>query len=221
MTGAVLALHLGGHMAAVAIVLAGLLLFYRLSREAGIPTDVWIAALYVLAAGASVMLLSKAPHGESNTMNILFGNVLALGRTEILEAGALFVLIAGAIALWLHRWVWISFDSLAAEVGGIRVHRWNAVFLILFSIAMTAGIHLFGVLLAFSYLVLPTAFGLLLSKRLLRLFFWIPVLTSVSTFAGLGLSFSLDYPSGPFVAVLMAACVLLAGFLRTANLRPR
>lgn len=213
--GAVLGLHFGGWAAALACVGAGVGLHVLLARARG-PEDSWVAALYAAAAALSILVLSKAPHGESHTMDVFFGNLLALDRPEILEAGALLAVTLGALGPWLHRWAWLFFDPLAASVAGLRARAWNGVFLLLFAAAMTVGIHLFGVLLSFAFLLMPAAAALQWSRRLWHLAALTPAIASASVALGLVLAFHWDFPAGPFVAALLTAVALLSGVARAA-----
>jgi ABC-type Mn2+/Zn2+ transport system permease subunit len=212
--GVVLGLHFGAFGVALAFVLLGLALLGRFFRLRHIPQDAWVAALYVLGAGASVLILSKAPNGEAHTMDVFFGNILALGAAEIAEAAVLFALVAAVLGGWFHRWVWISFDEASARVAGVRVGLWNVLFLALFAAAMTVTIHLFGVLLAFSYLLLPAVTGLLATRGMKALFVFTPVYTIIITVACFYVSFRGDFPTGPFVASTLAAAALLMGIIR-------
>lgn len=210
--GAVLGLHLGGFAAAFAFAAAGLLLFDRLGRRWPGPPDAWVACVYLLAASGALLVLAKAQHGESHTMTIFFGNLLALGETEVLEAAGICAASLLVLVPWFHRWVWLSFDPLAAAVAGVKVERWTALFLMLFAAAMTVAIHLFGVLLAFSFLLLPAATGLVWSRRLAHLFWFVPVMTTLSVWAGLRVSLSSwDFPPSPLIACLMALILLTSG----------
>jgi ABC-type Mn2+/Zn2+ transport system permease subunit len=90
------------------------------------------------------------------------------------------------------------------------VDRWNFVFYAIFAAAMTLSIHIFGVLLAFSYLLLPATAALLLSGRVRHIFLLTPALAVACTTIGFYVSFRLDFPTGPFIATLMAVLVLVA-----------
>jgi ABC-type Mn2+/Zn2+ transport system permease subunit len=202
--------HLGGGALALAFVGLGMFLLSRLSRTRTVPSEAWVACLYVLGAGAAVLILSKAPRGESDTLGVFFGNVLSLTTTEVWESLAIALTVVGVLGVWLRRWVWIFVDSVSAEVSGIAAERWNFLFYALFAVAMTMAIHIVGVLLAFAYLILPAAAGFTAVRRMRDLFLVVPLTAAAVTVAGFYISFRLDFPTGPFVAVLLAATALLA-----------
>lgn len=215
----VLSLHAGAEALALTFVGIGMWLLSRFSRTKTVPQESWVACLYVLGAGLSVMILSKAPRGESETLGIFFGNVLSLSRMEVWESLAMLLAVGLVLWLWFHRWIWISFDPVSAEVSGIRIDRWNFLFYALFAVGMTLAIHIFGVLLAFAYLLLPATAGLLMARRMKTLFLIVLLMTWVSTVVGFYASFKWDFPTGPFVAVLMTAIVLLTKLLAAKKIR--
>lgn len=211
--GAVLNLHLGKFGVALALVGAGMALLSQTERSSRTPSESWVACLYILGAALSVLILSKAPQGEAHTLEVFFGNILSLGAHEVAESIALFIVTAAAIWIWFHRWVWLAFDPVAAGVSGIRTGLWNFFFFALFAAAMTVSIHIFGVLLAFAYLILPAAIGLMLVRKVTRLFALIPFITILATVAGFYFSFRWDFPTGPFIAATLAAAAIAVRLL--------
>lgn len=200
---------------ALAAVAAGMLVQGRLTLLRSVPEEAWVAALYVGAAGAGVLLLSKDPQGEAHTMSVFFGNVLALGWLEVLEAAALLLAALALFGVWFRRWVYLFFDPESAEVAGVPVRRWNIAFICLFAYGMTTAIHLFGVLLAFAFLLMPAAAGLAVCRSLRGLFLFIPLMTSACVLLGTWASFVWDFPTGPMIAALLSAAALVAGLYRT------
>jgi ABC-type Mn2+/Zn2+ transport system ATPase subunit/ABC-type Mn2+/Zn2+ transport system permease subunit len=159
--GVLLGLHAGASAMSWALVVAGLMALAFLSRSRKTSADSWVATLYVLGAALSVLILSKSPRGESEALGVFFGNILSLGSIEVWEAAGLFVVTAAGLALWFRRWVWLAFDPVGAEVAGVRAGLWNGIFVVFLAAALTLSIHIFGVLLTFSYLILPATAGLL------------------------------------------------------------
>lgn len=202
--GVVLGLHVGASVFSWSFVVAGLIALAFLSRSRKTSADSWVATLYVLGAALAVLVLSKSPRGESEALGVFFGNILSVGNLEVWEAGVLFVLTLAGLALWFRRWVWLAFDPVGAEVAGLRAGLWNGIFQFFFAAALTLSIHIFGVLLSFAYLILPATTGLLVVRRISRLVIFCAVSAALVTAIGFELSFRWDFPTGPFVAALLA-----------------
>jgi ABC-type Mn2+/Zn2+ transport system permease subunit len=143
-------------------------------------------------------------------MGLFFRNILTITPLEEAEGVGLLGVTSAALAAGFHRWVWVSFDPVSAEVAGLKVGRWTFAFNVLFALAMTLAIHIVGVLLAFAYLLLPATAGLSLSRRLSGVFLT-AILTAVgATVAGFALSMRWDLPTGSLVAALLATAALAA-----------
>ncbi|MCB4757410.1 MAG: metal ABC transporter permease, partial [Elusimicrobia bacterium] len=95
--GALLGFHWGNFAVALLFVGCGIYFLNRLSRDARIPADSWIGSFYILGAALSVLILSKMAHGEADTMNIFFGNILSLDWTEVLESAILLLVSIGIL----------------------------------------------------------------------------------------------------------------------------
>ncbi|MFN0116976.1 MAG: metal ABC transporter permease [Elusimicrobiota bacterium] len=192
-------------------VLGSFSLLSILTRVKRISSEIWVSLFYVLGAAISILILSKAPWGEAHTLNIFFGNVLTLGKIEVVESIILFLMTVLILGSWFRRWTYISFDAQAAEVSGIKIKLWDIGFYALFSFAMTLSIHLFGVFLAFAYLILPTGIALLLFKKLRAVLLFIPTVTFLTTLLGFMVSFFQDFPTGPMIASFLAGITVIAG----------
>lgn len=202
--GVVLGLHLWASAFSWAFVLAGLFALAFLSRSRRTSADSWVATLYVLGAALAVLVLSKSARGETEALGVFFGNILTLGTLEVWEASALFMITVTGLAVWFRRWIWLAFDPAGAEVAGVRVSLWNGIFQVFFAAALTLSIHIFGVLLTFAYLILPATAGLLIVRRIWSLVIFCAVSSALITAVGFELSFRWDFPTGPFVAALLA-----------------
>jgi zinc transport system permease protein len=206
--GILLGLHVGASVFSGSFVLAGFVALAFLTRSRRTSADSWVATLYVLGAALSVLLLSKSPRGESEVLGVFFGNILSLGPLEVWESAGLFVITLVGLGLWFRRWVWVAFDPVGAEVAGVRVLLWQGIFHVFFAGALTLSIHVLGVLLSFAYLILPATAGLLLMRRTRGLVIFCVVSSVVVTGVGFELSFRWDFPTGPFVATLLALMAL-------------
>lgn len=206
--GVLAGFHLGANIISFVLVMAGAGGWALLARSRRVPPESAVATAYILAAGLAVLALSKSPRGESETLGLFFGNILALSSLEVWEALGLFLITSLGLILWRSRWVWGAVDPVAAEVGGVKVRFWNLLFHVLLATAITLSIHMFGVLLSFAYLVLPATAALLWARRTRGVFLGAAGIASVTTWAGFEWSFRGDYPTGPFVAVLLAGVAL-------------
>jgi zinc/manganese transport system permease protein len=105
----------------------------------------------------------------------------------------------------------VSFDRDAAHERGLPVRWWDFLFYALFGLVVTSFVRIAGVLLVFSYLIVPAVCGINLAKSLGNrlLIGWLIAL--VGGVAGLFLSFQWDLPSGAAIVCTFGALLILIG----------
>lgn len=175
---------------AAALLTAGLLsLTERYLHEV---QEALIGCLYVVAACASILLLSHNPHGGEHLTELLAGQILWVSFAQLWPVALLYAVIL--VAWW---------------AGARRHPGW---FYPLFALNVTASVQLVGVYLVFASLILPAlAARGLGTVRGLALGFAV----GVGGYAlGLWLSVPLDMPSGPMIVCTLAALTLVTGVVR-------
>ncbi len=186
-------------------------------REQRIPQEAIIGIAYAVATGASVIILSFAPEGGEELKALLVGHLLFVTMGEVSSMALLYGAVG--IFLWLARkkLLLISQDPARAFSLGMRVRLWDLLFYALFGVVVTSSTELAGVLLVFSFLVVPSVCALLFARTIRGrlLFGWgVGVLSSV---AGVCSSYFLDLPTGATVVcifgVALVFCALLQRFL--------
>jgi zinc/manganese transport system permease protein len=165
-------------------------------RSSAVPQEAIIGIAYVVAAAASVLVLSRSAEGDEEIKNMLVGNILLVTPAEVWKAFALFAVVGAVHGVLRRPLLLASFDREAAFAKGLRVRAWDFLFYALFGVVVTSFVRIAGVLLVFSYLIVPAVCGITLAvtfgKRLL--IGWIVAL--IAGVLGLFLSFQFDLPSG-------------------------
>jgi zinc/manganese transport system permease protein len=166
-----------------------------------IPQEALIGVIYVVAAAAAILLIDRAPQGSEHLKQILTGNILTVAPAEL----ALVAPIYAAIGL-LH---W----ALRGRLAQASSFAWEFVFYASFGIVVTSSVALAGVLLVFSFLIVPAAIGVLYADTLARRLAIGWVAGTFTSAAGLAMSFVLDLPSGATMVCAFGAALGLAGLL--------
>lgn len=195
--------------------LAGALLFTftRPSKHARVPQEALIGIIYVVAAAAGILLLSKSPHGKEELQRTLVGDLLTVTPQEIGKTAALYAVIGVVHFIFRKQFIKLSFDHDHAAAGGLSVHFWDFLFYALFGLIVTSFVQVGGVLMVFSYLIVPAACAtFLVNSLVVRLLVGWCVATLASV-AGLYASFKLDVPTGAAVVCALGVALLLAGML--------
>jgi zinc/manganese transport system permease protein len=192
-------------------------------RASQIPQEAVIGISYVVAAAAAVLLLSRAAEGDEEIKNMLVGNILLVTPREVWERFSLFAAVGVLHFVLRKNFLLVSFDRNGAYQRGLRVRWWDFLFYALFGLVVTSFVRIAGVLLVFSYLIVPAVCGINLAQRIgpRLLIGWIVAL--VGGVAGLFLSYWWDLPSGAAIVCTFGALLIaVASYaLIRARLRPR
>ena len=135
-------------------------------RTSQIPQEAVIGISYVVAAAAAVLLLSRAAEGDEEIKNMLVGNILLVTPREVWECFALFVAVGVFHFVFRRNFLLVSFDRDAAYEKGLRVRWWDFLFYAVFGLVVTSFVRIAGVLLVFSYLIVPAVCGINLATRI-------------------------------------------------------
>jgi len=184
----------------------------RLHRKTRIPLEALIGISYAVAAACAVLVMSKATRETEHLKEMLVGNILAVSWPELARTAALYAAIGLFHFLFRKRFLTISTNEPEAERLGWNVRFWNFLFYASFGFVVTSSVAIAGVLLVFSFLIVPSVAAMLFSERIgVRLAIgW--TMGAVVSAVGVYLSFSADLPTGAtIVATFGAALLLMAG----------
>ncbi len=189
---------------------AAVLTFTRM-RNQRVPQEALIGILYVFAAAAAILVLSKSP-GESHELErSLVGELLVVPVAEIWKTFALFVVVGAFHFVFRKRFLGISADPDRTAAAGVNVRWWDFVFYMLFGFVVTSYVHIGGVLLVFSYLVVPAACASLMVESVAARFAIGWAIATLSSVVSLFLAARLNLPIGAaIVCVLGVVLVLVA-----------
>lgn len=195
--------------------LAGALLFTFTRPRSGakVPQEALIGIIYVVAAAAGILLLSKSPHGKEELQKTLVGDLLTVSWPQIWKTAGLYAAIAIVHFLFRRQFIALSFDTNHQEQRGLRIMLWDFLFYALFGLIVTSFVQVGGVLLVFSYLIVPAACATYLASSLPARLLTGWVVAIVASVAGLFASFKLDLPTGAAVVCTLGGMLVLCSLL--------
>jgi zinc/manganese transport system permease protein len=205
----------------VSFTIAGAAIFtVTRTKDHRVPQEALIGIVYVVAAAAGILLLSRSAEGNEELRRTLVGDVLLVRPAEIGKTFALYAVIAAIHIVFRRKFLAISFQPQQVADQGLSVRWWDFLFYALFGFVVTSFVQIGGVLLVFSYLIVPAVAANFLagSLRVRMLIGW--VTATLASVAGLYASFALDLPTGAAIVCALGLALLLTG--GTAQLvRPR
>lgn len=201
-------------------ILGALVLALTRSRTRRVSHEAVIGVVYAVSSAAAILLADRSPHGAEHLRGMLVGSILSVGGAEVAKVAALYALVGLFHWLWRRPFFLISTDPDAAYRDGWRVRAWDFLFYASFGVVVTSSVRIAGVLLVFSYLIVPALAGILLAGSIgARLAVGWAFGTAVSIVAMIA-SAVLDLPTGATVVCAFGLCLLALGLLLRLKPRP-
>jgi zinc/manganese transport system permease protein len=181
------------------------------NQKARVPQEALIGIVYVVAAAAGILLLSKSPHGKEELQKTLVGDLLTVDKNQIWKTAGLYAVIGFVHFIFRKQFIALSFNHAEADSSSLKVRAWDFLFYALFGLIVTSFVQIGGVLLVFSYLIVPAVCAAFLSRSLpVQLAIgW--VTATVASLGGLYASYALDVPTGAAIVCTLGIALLLVG----------
>lgn len=179
------------------------------------PQEAFIGITFVMASAAAILVASRSSAGHEVIEEVLVGSILWVNWPIVLRLLAVFVVVGVFHWFLRKRFLMISLREKAAECKGWNIRWWDFLFYLSFGIAITAAVPVAGVLLVFTFLVVPAVTAFLFSRRpgVLVAISW--AFGAVASAVGLFLSFELDMPTGPLVVCVFGLALLVGVAIST------
>jgi zinc/manganese transport system permease protein len=185
-----------------------------------VPHEAIIGVVYVVASAAAMLVADKAPRGEEAIKDVMVGSLLWVTWPTIGKLAVVYALVG--IYHWMlrYRFLTISLHEEQAESAGWKVRWWDFLFYASFGVVITLAVPIAGVLLVFTFLVVPAVIAFLFTRRtgMLLAVSWIS--SALASAAGLALSFQFDLPTGPLIVCVFGMLLLVAGLVRRLKADP-
>ena len=197
-----------------AIIGAGIFALTRMRHER-IPQEAIIGIVYGVALATAILVADRAPEGAEHIKETLTGTLLWVRWPTILETAAIYLVVAMIHVGFRKRFFQISFAPEQAYAEGRWVRVWDFIFYVTFALVITYSVAIAGVLVVFSFLVIPAVIATLFAERVgARLALGCSV-GLVACALGLVGSYRLDLPSGPSVVAALGLALVLAALIHS------
>ncbi len=192
-----------------AIVVALFLGYIVKNTNIGEDTSIGIIFSTFFALG---FVLIKLLNVTINFEDLLFGQVLAVNRTDIYFLSIIFFTVIGIMTIYFKQILFYSFDPIGSEVKGLNTNFLNYLFLIVLSLSVISSLQTVGIILVLSMLIIPAASAKLITNTFIESIKVSIVFGIISSVTGLLFSYHLDLPTGPSMS-LVASLIFLLSFI--------
>lgn len=176
-------------------------------------TELWSdSVLNIVLSGAlaiGVILTSFIPSYRGNLMGVLFGDILAVNWTDLALLGVLLVVSTVILLTTLRQQILLTLNPAVAKVQGIAVEFHRYLFVVLLSLTVALSIKAVGILLVNAFLVIPAATSRLTTQQFTPYLGLATGIGAVSSIAGMLVSGTTNFPSGPSIVLVQFVTFLL------------
>lgn len=194
---------------------------FALTRTSGrtgrVPQEAFIGIVYVVASAAAVLVANKVPGGGEAVEKTLVGSLLWVTWPQIAKLAAVYAGLGVFQFVFRHRFLTISFHAEEAERSGWKIRWWDFLFYLSFGVVITLAVPIAGVLMVFSFLVVPAVIANLFTgdKGRMAVVSW--GTGALASLLGLWLSYTKDLPTGPLIVCVYGALLLVAVAIRAVR----
>ena len=192
----------------VAAVVSVLLLF--LQRRGALSTDALLGILSHSALAIGLVLVAFMTWVRIDLIAFLFGDILAVTRTDIALIWGGGVLVLAAL-VWLWRPLVASTVSEdVAEAEGMKPAQTRLLFMLLMALVIAIAMKIVGIMLITALLIIPAATARRFSASPELMAVLASLIGALAVIGGLFGSLSYDTPSGPSIVVAALLLFILS-----------
>ncbi|HTF90315.1 MAG TPA: iron chelate uptake ABC transporter family permease subunit [Planctomycetota bacterium] len=180
-------------------------------RHERVPHEAVIGITYAVALAAILLASAKLPHGAEEVRDLQAGSILWVDGATIVETAVLYLIIGAFHYAFRKRFLLISMDPARAEASGMNVRLWDFLFYASLGFVVTRSVSIAGVLLVFSYLVIPAVIAVLFAEGIVARLVIGWIVGTLVSLAGVSISYFEDLPSGPVIVVCFGVFLAAAG----------
>ncbi|MGK0180600.1 MAG: zinc/manganese transport system permease protein [Nitrospinales bacterium] len=188
-------------------------------KKFNVHQEAFIGIIYVVSAATSILMVSKSSAEADSIKEMLVGNILFISGAEVFTLGLLCAFVG--VFHYIFR---VHFDQLTKAYKSnsrlTRSKKWDFLFYISFGVIVAYSVNMAGILLIFSFLVIPTIAANILRKAFnsgisLLVIAWF--LSFIGSLVGIYASAQFDFPTGASIVValgLVFFIVLVSGHIK-------
>jgi zinc/manganese transport system permease protein len=220
MLGIALANYLGYHPTLVSITFTMVAAFFLSLinvRDRRLKQEAIIGIIYAVASAATVLLIAKSPHGDSDISEVLFGSLFTVSSENIVMMCALFGAL-GLVHLVFRRKFFEMTEGVEANSGsqpGV-FKFWNFLFFLTVGLSIVFAVRAGGVIPVFSYLIIPPVSAILVARSRAAVVVLAMLVSVLGSVIGVLFALQFDFPAGSSIVAmlgLMFACFALIRFV--------
>jgi zinc/manganese transport system permease protein len=183
-------------------------------RFRGVPQEAIIGVTYAVASSAAILAVNQAPHGAEHIKALLVGSILWVTPSQIAKIALIYAALGAFHFVFRDRFFRISLSPEDARHEGVHVRWWDFLFYASFGFVVTSSVEIAGVLLVFTFLIVPGVIGIVYAQGLRGRLMVGWIVGWITAVLGCIISYFADLPTGATVVVTFGVVMTVGMTLR-------
>ena len=185
-----------------------------LKENSRIKQDTIMGVVFSGMFGLGLVLYVKI-QSDVHLDHILFGDMLGIEWSDIVQAAAIALVTAGVIGLKWRDFLLHAFDPAQARAVGLRVNLLHFGLLCLISLTVVGALQAVGIILVIAMLIAPGAIAFLLARRFSTMLILSVAIAVGASLGGIYIAFFIDSAPAPTIVLILAAIFMVAFAVET------
>ncbi|WP_022709768.1 metal ABC transporter permease [Pseudochrobactrum sp. AO18b] len=182
-----------------------------LKENSRIKQDTIMGVVFSGMFGLGLVMYVKV-QSDVHLDHILFGDILGIGRQDMIETAIIAVIVTGLLVLKWRDLLLHAFDPAQAQAVGLPVRLLHYGLLAILSLTIVGALKAVGIILAIAILIAPGAIAFLLTRNFSSMLIVAVIVAVASSGLGVYVSFFIDSAPAPTIVLLMTL-VFIAAFI--------
>jgi zinc transport system permease protein len=187
---------------AIPLVMLASVLILKISEKTKLYGDAAIGIVSALGISMGVILASLSRGFNVDLFSYLFGNILSINASEVFLSALLSLIVLMTIYFFYWDLFSATFDDEYAKTTGIKTNFINLLITILTALTVILSIKMAGIMLVSALLIFPAVTALQISKSFQVAILISAIVSIVSVFLGIIVSFFFDLPTGATIVLV-------------------
>ena len=210
---------LGSYLFSLGFALAGATLFaFTRLKEKLISQEVIIGIVYAVCSAFSIILLNSLPSEAEHIKEMMVGKLLFVDWKMVLKIAILYSMVGVVHFIFRKNFLKISLDCSNDKKDKPSNRWWDFLFYATFGVVVTSSVEIAGVLLVFTYLIVPAVCAILLASGIRNRLIAGWIIGVIGSLGGFVASVAWDAPTGAAIVCVFGGIFLLIALFRALYL---
>lgn len=187
-----------------------------LERNSRVKSDTVLGVVFSGMFGLGIVMYA-AIRTDVHLEHILFGDLLGVSSTELLQMGVIAAVVSMALLFRRRDLLLFAFDPIQARAIGLPTGLLHYGLLAVLSLTVVGALTASGIILTIAMLITPGAIAFLLTRRFDRMLLLATGAALIAAVSGVYAAFFIDSAPAPTIVMVLMIEFALAFFLGRRN----